>query len=72
MFQDSYASLDPRMRAGSILEEPLEVQRIGSRRERQQRIGEMLDHVGLPARRPSGIRTSSPAASASALGSPAR
>jgi peptide/nickel transport system ATP-binding protein len=48
MFQDSYASLDPRMRAGSILEEPLEVQRIGSRRERQQRIGEMLDHVGLP------------------------
>ena len=48
MFQDSYASLDPRMRAGSILEEPLEVQGIGSRRERQQRIGEMLDHVGLP------------------------
>jgi len=48
MFQDSYASLDPRMRAGSILEEPLEVQGIGSRKERQQRIGEMLDHVGLP------------------------
>ena len=48
MFQDSYASLDPRMRAGTILEEPLDVQRIGSRRERQQRIGEMLDHVGLP------------------------
>jgi peptide/nickel transport system ATP-binding protein len=36
------------MKAGSILEEPLEVQGIGSRKERQQRIGEMLDHVGLP------------------------
>jgi peptide/nickel transport system ATP-binding protein len=48
MFQDSYASLDPRMRAGTILEEPLDVQRVGSRRERQQRVQEMLDHVGLP------------------------
>ena len=33
MFQDSYASLDPRMRAGSILREPLIVQGMGSRRE---------------------------------------
>ena len=49
MFQDSYASLDPRMRAGTILEEPLVVQRIGSRTERQRRVSEMLDHVGLPA-----------------------
>jgi oligopeptide/dipeptide ABC transporter ATP-binding protein len=48
MFQDSYASLDPRMRAGSILREPLVVQGIGSRREQQQRVAEMLDHVGLP------------------------
>ena len=48
MFQDSYASLDPRMRAGTILQEPLAVQHIGSRSDRQKRVAEMLDHVGLP------------------------
>jgi peptide/nickel transport system ATP-binding protein len=48
MFQDSYASLDPRMRAGAILREPLAVQHIGSRAEQQRRVDEMLDHVGLP------------------------
>jgi peptide/nickel transport system ATP-binding protein len=48
MFQDAYASLDPRMRAGTILREPLVVQHIGNRKEQQQRIAEMLDHVGLP------------------------
>ncbi len=48
MFQDSYASLDPRMRAGAILREPLVVQGIGSRKEQDKRVAEMLDHVGLP------------------------
>jgi peptide/nickel transport system ATP-binding protein len=48
MFQDSYASLDPRMRAGAILREPLAVQGVGSRAEQQRRVEEMLDHVGLP------------------------
>jgi peptide/nickel transport system ATP-binding protein len=48
MFQDAYASLDPRMRAGTVLTEPLTVQGIGSRTERRQRVAEMLDHVGLP------------------------
>jgi peptide/nickel transport system ATP-binding protein len=48
MFQDSYASLDPRMRAGSILREPLVVQGIGSKQEQQQRVEEMLENVGLP------------------------
>ncbi|HUL27425.1 MAG TPA: dipeptide ABC transporter ATP-binding protein [Streptosporangiaceae bacterium] len=48
MFQDSYASLDPRMRAGAILREPLVAQGIGSRKEQQRRVEEMLDHVGLP------------------------
>jgi peptide/nickel transport system ATP-binding protein len=48
MFQDSYASLDPRMRAGAILQEPLVVQGVRSRSERQRRVAEMLDHVGLP------------------------
>jgi len=48
MFQDSYASLDPRMRAGTILREPLAVQGIGSRKEQDERIAEMLEKVGLP------------------------
>jgi peptide/nickel transport system ATP-binding protein len=49
MFQDSYASLDPRMRAGSILREPLIVQHMGSRREQQEKVRDMLGKVGLPA-----------------------
>jgi len=49
MFQDSYASLDPRMRAGSILREPLIVQGMGSRREQHAKVTEMLGKVGLPA-----------------------
>jgi peptide/nickel transport system ATP-binding protein len=48
MFQDSYSSLDPRMRAGSILSEPLVIQRIGPRDQRPRRIADMLDQVGLP------------------------
>jgi peptide/nickel transport system ATP-binding protein len=48
MFQDSYASLDPRMRAGMVLREPLTAQGIGTRQERVQKVAEMLDHVGLP------------------------
>ena len=49
MFQDSYASLDPRMRVGTILREPLAVQRIGSRRAQQDKVLQMLSSVGLPA-----------------------
>jgi peptide/nickel transport system ATP-binding protein len=48
MFQDSYASLDPRMRAGSILREPLIVQGMGSRREQHDKVREILGKVGLP------------------------
>ncbi len=48
MFQDTYASLNPRMRAGTILREPLVVQGIGTRTEQQQRVEEMLERVGLP------------------------
>jgi peptide/nickel transport system ATP-binding protein len=48
MFQDSYASLDPRMRAGAVLSEPLVVQRMGNREERARTVAEMLGHVGLP------------------------
>jgi peptide/nickel transport system ATP-binding protein len=48
MFQDSYSSLDPRMRAGSILREPLIVQGMGSRGEQHAKVREMLGKVGLP------------------------
>ena len=47
MFQDPYASLDPRMRVGSILREPLVVQGIGNSTEQRQRVLELLDEVGL-------------------------
>jgi oligopeptide/dipeptide ABC transporter ATP-binding protein len=50
MFQDPYASLDPRMRVSSILREPLQVQGSGSSREQLSRIHDMLDEVGLPHR----------------------
>ena len=48
MFQDSYSSLDPRMRAGTILREPLVVQGIGNRAEQRKKVEEILGHVGLP------------------------
>ncbi|MBW4077664.1 MAG: ABC transporter ATP-binding protein [Acidobacteria bacterium] len=48
MFQDPYASLDPRMRVGRILREPLAIQKIGSRAEQGQIIEGLLDDVGLP------------------------
>lgn len=47
MFQDPYASLDPRMRIGAIIREPLAVHGAG-RAEQEQRLGELLDEVGLP------------------------
>jgi oligopeptide/dipeptide ABC transporter ATP-binding protein len=47
MFQDPYASLDPRMRVGTILREPLVVQGIGSRAEQWERVRGLLEEVGL-------------------------
>ncbi len=48
IFQDSYASMDPRMRVGAILHEPLAIQHIGTRREQDDQIAAMLDEIGLP------------------------
>ncbi len=48
IFQDPYASLNPRMTVGSIIGEPLEVHGIGkNKRERQERVQELLRTVGL-------------------------
>jgi peptide/nickel transport system ATP-binding protein len=49
MFQDPYASLDPRMRVRSIVREPLTLQRIGSRREQDAAVTRLLDEVALPS-----------------------
>ncbi|WP_128895558.1 ABC transporter ATP-binding protein [Longirhabdus pacifica] len=47
IFQDPYASLNPRHSVQKILEEPLIVHGIGSKEERKQRVKEMLEVVGL-------------------------
>ena len=47
MFQDPYASLDPRMRVGPTIREPLTIQNVGSRKERRARVSELLAEVGL-------------------------
>ncbi|POX40660.1 dipeptide ABC transporter ATP-binding protein [Streptomyces sp. Ru73] len=48
MFQDSYAAMDPRMRVGALLREPLAIQGIGDRAAQRERTGRLLDDVGLP------------------------
>jgi peptide/nickel transport system ATP-binding protein len=48
MFQDPHSSLDPRMRVGTIIGEPLAVQHLGSKRAQRDRVYELLGEVGLP------------------------
>jgi oligopeptide/dipeptide ABC transporter ATP-binding protein len=47
VFQDPYASLNPRMTIGTILEEPLKIHGLAAGAERKQRVKELLDIVGL-------------------------
>jgi peptide/nickel transport system ATP-binding protein/oligopeptide transport system ATP-binding protein len=49
VFQDPYSSLNPRMRVGDIVEEPLIVHRLGSPAERKARVSELFELVGLEA-----------------------
>jgi oligopeptide/dipeptide ABC transporter ATP-binding protein len=49
VFQDPFGSLNPRHTVGAIVGEPLVVHRLGSRRERAERVRELLGLVGLPA-----------------------
>jgi oligopeptide transport system ATP-binding protein len=52
IFQDPFASLNPRMTVASIVEEPLIIHRIGNAKQRLERVGELLRMVGLdPAHR---------------------
>jgi ABC-type oligopeptide transport system ATPase subunit len=48
IFQDPFSSLDPRMTVRSILLEPFEIHRVGSGAEREKRVRELADLVGLP------------------------
>jgi oligopeptide transport system ATP-binding protein len=47
VFQDPYASLDPRRTVEQIIEEPLNVFQVGTRKERQERVAYLLEKVGL-------------------------
>jgi peptide/nickel transport system ATP-binding protein len=47
IFQDPYASLNPRTRAGAIVEEPMELMGIGTPAERRERAKELFEDVGL-------------------------
>jgi ABC-type oligopeptide transport system ATPase subunit len=47
VFQDPYSSLNPRMRAGDIVEEPLIIHKLGPRPDRRRRVAELFDMVGL-------------------------
>jgi peptide/nickel transport system ATP-binding protein len=49
IFQDPYASLDPRMRVGDLVAEPLLIHGIGSRQERRDRVAALFERVGLTA-----------------------
>jgi len=49
VFQDPYASLDPRVRVGEAIAEVLAVHRLASGSRRRERVVELLEMVGLPA-----------------------
>jgi ABC-type glutathione transport system ATPase component len=49
VFQDPSLSLDPCLRVGTIIAEPLVAHAIGGTAERRQRVADLLDQVGLPA-----------------------
>jgi ABC-type oligopeptide transport system ATPase subunit len=49
VFQDPYSSLNPRMRVGEIVEEPLVIHGLGSKDERRARVAELFELVGLEA-----------------------
>ncbi len=49
VFQNPYASLDPRFTVGRSIAEPMAVHGIGTKQTRRARVAELLDQVALPA-----------------------
>jgi oligopeptide/dipeptide ABC transporter ATP-binding protein len=47
VFQDPYASLNPRKRVGSIIGDPMKIHHVGDKKERRRRVQELLEVVGL-------------------------
>src|SRR4026207_116260 len=47
IFQDPYASLNPRMKIGDIVGEPLVIPHVGTKSERRDRVAQLLQRVGL-------------------------
>ena len=47
IFQDPYASLNPRKRVGTIISDPMKIHGIGDRNERKRKVEELLETVGL-------------------------
>jgi peptide/nickel transport system ATP-binding protein len=47
VFQDPYASLNPRQRAEDIIRAPLDIHGVGTRRERRERVEALMRRVGL-------------------------
>ncbi len=50
IFQDPYSSLDPRMCVSDLIAEPMKSMRLFGKREREQRVAELMDTVGLARR----------------------
>jgi len=48
VFQDPYAALNPRMRIGAAIAEPIDIAGTWSRKDRNDRVAELLELVGLP------------------------
>ncbi|HDK26300.1 MAG TPA: ATP-binding cassette domain-containing protein [Candidatus Atribacteria bacterium] len=47
IYQDPFGSLDPRMTIGQTIAEPMEVHKIGSKREQEERVIDIMEKVGL-------------------------
>jgi oligopeptide transport system ATP-binding protein len=47
VFQDPYASLNPRKRVGTIIGDPMKIHKLGNKQERKARVEELLETVGL-------------------------